>query len=170
MEILLSIIFLSFRIIVGGIFGLASGAALIPLLASFADGSGVIGLVFMLGVGAVLGGFAPSTRRAFGRGFLLLGACVFLLPISTLILSGTAFNEVVAGADENTQGAAALGAGLAGGLVTGFAGFVGFFIGSVLLIIGLVLSLGGRREVIAVERPRGKGLKGSHERKEPPLT
>ena len=35
--------------------------------------------------------------------------------------------------------------------MTMFAGFVGFFLGTVSLILGLVLSLGGRREVIIVE-------------------
>ncbi|WP_146193288.1 hypothetical protein [Salibaculum griseiflavum] len=156
-----------FRILVGIIFGAAAGLALSPLLASFEAGEGAWGLLVMIGLGALLGGLAPTYRRSFGRGFLLLGACVFLLPISTMVLSGVAFNEVMAGTDEASQGAAAVGAGLAGGLMTGFAGFIGFVMGSVLLLIGLVLSLGGRREVIVVESPTHKAVKGQYERKEP---
>jgi hypothetical protein len=158
-----------FRVLVGIIFGAGAGLALSPLLASFQDGEGTWGLLVMVGIGALLGGFAPTVRRSFGRGFLLLGACVFLLPISTLVLSSVAFNEVMAGADESSQGAAAVGAGLLGGLMTGFAGFIGFVMGSVLLLIGLVLSLGGRREVIVVESPVHKAVKEPYERKEPRL-
>lgn len=158
-----------FKILVGIIFGVGAGLAISPLLASFQDGEGAWGLLVMVGIGALLGGFAPTVRRSFGRGFLLLGTCVFLLPISTLVLSGVAFNEVMAGADESTQGAAAVGAGLAGGLMTGFAGFIGFVMGSVLLLIGLVLSLGGRREVIVVESATHKSVKGQYDRKEPRL-
>jgi Ca2+/H+ antiporter len=36
--------------------------------------------------------------------------------------------------------------------MTGAAAFIGFFLGAILLIIGLVLVLGGRREVVIVER------------------
>lgn len=156
-----------FRVLVGIIFGAGAGLALSPILASFQDGEGTWGLLVMVGIGALLGGFAPTVRRSFGRGFLLLGACVFLLPISTLVLSSVAFSEVMAGADESSQGA--VGAGLTGGLMTGFAGFIGFVMGSVLLLIGLVLSLGGRREVIVVESPVHKAVKGPYERKEPRL-
>lgn len=153
----MAVVSLIFRIIVGGAFGLAAGAALSPFFASFQDGSGGVGVFIMIGLGALLGGSAPTIRRCFGRSFLLIGACVFLLPISAMILSGVAFSEVMAGADESSRGATAVGAGVAGGIMTGIAGFVGFVLGSVLLIIGLVLSLGGRREVIVVSRDsRGK--------------
>ena len=45
----------------------------------------------------------------------------------------------------------ALGAGLAGVAVTGLATFLGLILGAILLLFGLVLSLGGRREVVVVE-------------------
>ena len=161
----MSIVSAVFRVLAGVIFGAGSGLALSPFLASFQDGDGAWGVLLMVGIGALLGGFAPTVRRAFGRGFLLLGACVFLLPISTLVLSGVAFSEVMAGTDEASQGVAAVGAGIAGGLMTGFAGFIGFVMGSVLLLIGLVLSLGGRREMIVIESSAHKAGKGRHERK-----
>jgi len=90
--------------------------------------------------------------RAFGRSFLLLGAAVFLLPISSLVLSGVALNEVVDAASEADKGYAAIGGVMAGGLMTAFAGFIGFVIGSILLLVGLILSLGGRREVIVIDK------------------
>lgn len=40
---------------------------------------------------------------------------------------------------------------MAGVAVTGVATFIGLIVGSILLLIGLVLSLGGRREVVIVE-------------------
>ena len=94
---------------------------------------------------ALLVAMAPTARRAFGRGFLVLGAAVFVLPLSALMLSGAAFNATIT---EDSSGAEALGAGIAGGLITGAASFFGFILGSVLLIAGLILALGGRREVV----------------------
>ena len=44
-----------------------------------------------------------------------------------------------------------MGAGLAGVAVTGVATFLGIIVGTILLLIGLILSLGGRREVIVIE-------------------
>jgi hypothetical protein len=142
-----------FRAVVGLIFGFLAGVALIPALAAFSDGQGnTAWIVFVVaGLGGLLGFFAPTVRRAFGRGFLLTGVAVFVLPLSMMMLSGRVANQMMA--EEGANGATALGAGIAGTMATGLAGFVGFFFGAVLLIIGLVLSLGGRREVYVVERP-----------------
>lgn len=141
-----------FRTLVGAVFGIGAGLALSPLLASFSEGSGAIGLPILILAGIILGIYAPTMRRAFGRGFLLVGACVFLLPVSALILSGVAMNETVSAATDADKGLAVIGSGVAGGLFTGLASMVGFFFGGILLLIGLVLSLGGRREVVVVER------------------
>ena len=141
-----------FQFIVGALFGLLSGMALIPALAAFSDGQGnTAWVVFVVaGVGALLGVFAPTIRRAFGRGFLLLGASVFALPLSVMMLSGRVASDMAA--ESANQGATMVGAGIAGTMMTGAAGFIGFFFGTILLIIGLVLALGGRREVYVVER------------------
>jgi len=45
----------------------------------------------------------------------------------------------------------AAGAALGGTMVAVISGFFGFFFGTISLIIGLVLSLGGRREVVIVD-------------------
>ena len=141
------------RIIIGVIFGMGAGLALSPLLASFSESSGAIGLLVLIAIGALLCGFAVSIRRAFGRGFLLLGACVFVLPLSTLVLSGVVMNELVnTAASDADKGFAVIGAGLAGEVFVGLAGVIGFFLGGVLLLCGAILSLGGRRDVVIVER------------------
>lgn len=141
------------RIFVGLVFGIAGALALAPAFAAFTRGpddagSAIIWVVVLLGV--ALAFFAPSIRRAFGRGFLLLGAAVFALPLSMMMLSGRVTSDMVAGADAGNQAMTALGAGVAGIVTTGLAAFVGFFLGAIFLIMGLVLSLGGRREVVVV--------------------
>jgi len=151
----MSIIKASFRILVGVLFGVGSAIALTPAFAAFTTDQDTITPIIMMALVLLCGAlcfFAPTIRRAFGRGFLMLGAAVFALPISAFLLSGRAASEVVTTAEEGTEAFAAVGAGLAGVAVTGLATFVGVIIGTILLLIGLVLSLGGRREVIIVER------------------
>lgn len=151
----MSIIKASFRILVGVLFGVGSAIALTPAFAAFTTDQDTITPIIMMALVLLCGAlcfFAPTIRRAFGRGFLMLGAAVFALPISAFLLSGRAASEVVTTAEEGTEAFAAVGAGLAGVAVTGLATFVGVIIGAILLLIGLVLSLGGRREVIIVER------------------
>ena len=98
--------------------------------------------------------FCATIRRALGRGFLMLGSSVFALPISVFLLSGRAASEVIGTAEEGSEVFAAVGAGLAGVAVTGVATFFGIIIGSIFLIIGLILSLGGQREVVVIEDKR----------------
>jgi len=144
------------RFIVGAIFGLIAGMTLIPAIAAFGDGQGSTSwwVFVVVAFGALLGVFAPTIRRAFGRGFLLAGISFFALPLSTMLLSGRVASDVIASSDN--QAATAAGAGLGAAMMTGAAAFVGFFVGAILIIIGLVLVLGGRREVIIVEREARK--------------
>jgi hypothetical protein len=147
-----------FRILVGILFGLGSAIALTPAFAAFTTDRDTITLIIMMSfvlLCGILCFFAPTIRRALGRGFLVLGASVFALPISAFLLSGRAASEVVGTAEEGTEAFAAVGAGLAGIAVTGVATFIGVIIGAILLLIGLILSLGGRREVIVIERSSG---------------
>lgn len=145
-----------FQIIIGGIFAAASVAVLSPGLAALNGSSMQIPITFIAFVLVlIVTATAPSLRRAFGRSFLFLGASVFVLPLSTMLLSGAAANDVVnaaAAAGDADQGMALAGSVVAGGLATAFAGFVGFILGLVLLLVGLILSLGGKREVVVVPR------------------
>lgn len=135
------------------LFGVGATIALTPAFAAFVidtDSATPIIMMALVLLCGVLGFFAPTIRRAFGRGFLVLGAATFLLPISAFLLSGRAASEVVSSAEKGTEGFAAVGAGLAGVAFTGVATFVGLILGAVFLTIGLILSLGGRREVVVV--------------------
>lgn len=150
----MAIIKASFRILIGVLFGIGAAIALSPAFAAFTTDQDTITPIVMILLVLICGAicfFAPTIRRAFGRGFLLLGASVFALPISAFLLSGRAASEVVRTAEEGAEAFAAVGAGLAGVAVTGVATFFGLIVGAVLLLIGLVLSLGGRREVIIVQ-------------------
>ena len=86
----MNVIIRAFNAIIGTVFGFASLLALSPALAAF-DEAAPLGFV-VVGIGALLGLFAPTVRRAFGRGFLLLGASVLALPLSagapTMTLTG----------------------------------------------------------------------------------
>lgn len=148
-----------FRIVIGLVFGFISGLAVSPAIAAFSDGQGGNAWVIfaLAGLGALLCFFAPTIRRAFGRGFLVTGVAVFVLPLSMMMLSGRVANDMMN--EQGASGATMIGAGLAGTMATGIAGFIGFFLGAVLLTIGLVLALGGRREVYVVERPVPSGTR-----------
>lgn len=169
------------RLVIGFAFGIATMLALSPALASFTPvdpDSGYAASITLIAIAAVsaLCAFAPSIRRAFGRGFLTLGAAVFFLPLSAMLLSGAAFSEVVGTASDTDIGMAAVGAGLAGGAITAAAAIVGFILGTIFLITGLVLSLGGRREVVIYDQERGRrrpidtDTSGASVRTEPPVT
>lgn len=143
------------KFLVGAIFGALCLAVLSPALAAFHNGGSAFPSIAMgvvvLGVIA-LSLFAPTIRRALGRGFLALGVCFLFLPISATMLSGRAAHEVISNSASSDQGIAAVGAGAAAVAVTGAATFIGLIFGAILVIVGLVLALGGRREVIIVER------------------
>lgn len=150
----MAIIKASFRILVGVLFGIGSAIALTPAFAAFTTDQDTITPIIMMSfvlLCGVLCFFATTIRRAFGRGFLVLGASVFALPISAFLLSGRTASEVISTAEEGSEGFAAVGAGLAGVAITGVATFIGVIIGAIFLLIGLILSLGGRREVIIIE-------------------
>lgn len=146
-----------FRIIIGAVLGIGSAAALSPAFAAVmgtAPGSSTPIVIYaVVLIGALLGLFAPTIRRAFGRGFLFLGVSVFALPLSTILLSGRVSSDMMTNVAADERAMTAVGSGLAGVVLTGAAGFIGFFLGTIFLILGLVLSLGGRREVVVVERP-----------------
>jgi hypothetical protein len=144
----------AFQIVLGLIFGLLCFGALTPLLASLPSSSSAAAGFAVILIVLLVVAFSSNLRRSFGRSFLLLGVCVFLLPLSMMALSGTVLNESVTVANEANKSATVAGGVIAGGLMTMLAGFVGFVLGSVLLLIGLILSLGGRREVVVVNKFR----------------
>lgn len=145
-----------FRVIIGLIFGIVTSLVLSPALATIAGadspaaGFVPIAVVVLM---MIFGYLAPTIRRAFGRGFLILGAAFLFLPISTIMLSASVGADMV----NTTQGdadqaAAVIGGGMAAAAMTGAATILGFILGGICLIVGLVLALGGKREVIVIEK------------------
>lgn len=166
-----------FAAAIGAVFGLASAFALSPAMAAMdslsANKAGGQWMVYaVIAAVALACALAPTIRRAFGRGFMLLGLCLLALPLTGALLSSVAVTEVVGSAPSDQSGAALIGAGAAGVLFTGIATFVGLIGGGIAVIIGLVLMLGGRREVIIIERnqPYVPVSRGQKARKEPPLS
>ena len=144
-----------FRTIFGAAFGVICALVLSPALAAFqSEGSSAritVMLIIVVGV-AALGFFAPTIRHSLGHGVLLVGISFFALPISALLLSGRAAGEVVAASVVADQTATAIGGGLEAALMTGAGTFIGLIFGTIFTILGLVLALGGRREVIVVTK------------------
>ncbi|TNC45935.1 hypothetical protein FHG66_19880 [Rubellimicrobium rubrum] len=96
-----------------------------------------------------------------------------MLPLSAFLLSGRAASEVMSSTSPDGQAFAAIGAGLAGAVFTGVATFFGLILGSVAVITGLVLVLGGRREVVIVDAPAQRLLSAATSgavKREPPMT
>ena len=157
------IITVVFQFIMGLVFAVGCWLALSPFFAAILPNNEDIftnlSLVATVGVVALVA-LAPTFRRCLGRGFLLIGVCLFLLPLSTTFLSVEVGSQLIDEAnktDELEVAATAVGAALGGTAVAIISGFFGFFLGAIALIVGLVLSLGGRREVIVVENRSSTG-------------
>lgn len=140
------------------IFSLLTFLALSPLAAALADKGTAAPVVLLLVLAVVwlIVFSAPTIRRAWGRGALVAGAAFLALPLSTAVLSGRAAQEVTARAEAGTEAATAVGATIGAGLMVGASVLVGLVLGAILLILGLVLVLGGRREVIVLREGGGQ--------------
>jgi len=126
------------QILIGIVFAALAGLALSPFFAAFTEGSGAPYLMAVTAIIAIIIALSANIRRCFGRSFLFLGVAIFVLPLSTFVLSGAVVNETINAAAEADRGFAAAGGVLAGGLLTGTAAFIGFFAGSIFLIVGLL--------------------------------
>jgi hypothetical protein len=145
----------AFRILVGLVFGGLAAVALSPAIAAFnenAESKAPLFIPVVVLLTAVATFFAPSVRRAFGRGFLISGVSFLSLPISVMLIAWRTTSDAVIASAPGNEAVAAVGVGVAGMMATGFATFVGLIAGAIFLIIGLVLALGGRREVIIIKQ------------------
>lgn len=104
-------------------------------------------IIWVLGMVVALG--AKTLAKAWRR--LLLSSAVFsfLAPISAIMYTGS-FMATQIDTTSEYAGAQAAGAAIGGGLISGFMGFVGFFLGVVFLIIGLLV--GRDQQVVYVEK------------------
>lgn len=153
-------VYAALRTIVGLCFGMIAMIALLPAFGAFVQpNSGPLFVASMWAV-ALLGGalsfMAPTMRRAFGRGFLMAGTCFLALPLSAILLSYRAYTDPVVlpgitpdefPSDTGYAAAEAIGAGLAAMAMTGVAAIIGLSLGAILIVAGLVLCLGGQRNV-----------------------
>lgn len=111
---------------------------------------GAISFLTFWVVGIVIAVRSASAPKAWRKVLLSSSVMSFLLPLSGLIYTGSFMAKNV---DPNAQyaGAQAAGAAIGGGLISGFMGFVGFFLGVVFLIIGLLV--GRDKQVVYVQAP-----------------
>jgi hypothetical protein len=72
---------------------------------------------------------APTSGKAWRRLFVLSGVLALALPLGGVVFTGS--NLV------DPAGAGAAGAVIVGGGVSVLAGFVGFFLGAILIVLGL---------------------------------
>lgn len=89
---------------------------------------------------------SESTAKVWRRFFLSYSVISFLTPIVAIIFSGTYMATEI---DVNNR-VEVVGAAIGGGIFTGITGFVGFFLGIVFLIIGLLI--GRDKQIIYVEK------------------
>lgn len=140
--------------IIGGLILAIIGAILITVTfaASPEKGGtwGAISFFLFWVVGIIIAIRSASAPKAWRKLLLTSSVLSFLLPLSGLIYTGSLMAKHV---DPNAQYAGALAAGavIGGGLISGFMGFVGFFLGVVFLIIGLLV--GRDKQVVYVQAP-----------------
>lgn len=140
--------------ILGGLIIAIIGAAFVTtaFAASPEKGGSWGGMSFLIFwvVGIAVAILAKSASKAWRRLFLTAAVLSFLLPLSGVIYTGS-FIANVDSADKYASAAATAGATVGGGLVSGFLGFVGFFLGVVFLIIGLLV--GRDKQIVYVQAP-----------------
>ena len=146
------------KVLAAIVFLILTFLALSPLGAGLGEGLGMAIALGGAGVVALAALIAPSGRRAWGRGFLLNGAIFLAMPLLVLPLLASAYSDVVGSlavdASQADQAAASIGAGAGVAMAFGAFSFVGFIVGVIFLVIGAVLVLGGRREVIVIQQDR----------------
>jgi hypothetical protein len=143
--------------IIGGLIIGVLGAIVIALGGATGSGkSGVYGAAafFVLwAVGVVIALRSPSASKAWRRLLITAAVLSFLLPLSGIVFTGS---HVATTYERGGQysGAAAAGAAIGGGLVSGFMGVVGFFLGAIFLTVGLLV--GRDKQVVYINGSRAR--------------
>ena len=120
-----------FPAIVGGFL---SGLAIYFLVSMFAASP----QVWALFLGWILVGYWAGTgkSRAWGRVWLVLCIACFALPIAAFAMgANTTADAINTSSDEFEQAGAALGGAISTTILTGVAGFLGFFLGIIFAIL-----------------------------------
>lgn len=142
--------------ILGGLIMAIIGAVVVGVATAGGKSPGVgAGAFFIFWIaGLVIAVMAPSTAKAWRRILITLAVLSFLLPLSGIVFTGAHMTEA-ATAGGKYSGAAATGAMIGGGLVSGIMGIVGFFLGAVFLVIGLLV--GRDKQIVYVQAPPAAG-------------
>jgi hypothetical protein len=136
--------------IIGGLIIAILGAFVVTLAVSPSGsagsgyGAGAFFAFWLLGV--VIALMAPSAPKAWRRLLITAAVLSLLLPLSAIFVTGS---HVVGAVDKG--GAAATGAAIGGALVSGFMGFLGFFLAAVFLVVGLLV--GRDKQIVYVQAP-----------------
>lgn len=134
--------------LLGGLFLAVLGSILVGItLAAGTNASslGVWAFFLFWGLGLVLAMTAPVAAKAWRRLLLTSAVLSFMLPLSGLVFTGSYL------ATQSTSGAAeTAGAVIGGGLVSGALAFVGFFLGIVFLVVGLLV--GRDKQIVYVQQ------------------
>jgi hypothetical protein len=130
-----------------GVFDLAVAGASRP---ESIAGYGLIVFIALWIVGIVIAVMAPSAVKAWRRLLITSGLLSFLLPLSAIFFTGS---QVAGTLERGGEFAAAATAGTAigGGIITGMMGILGFSLGAIFLVTGLLI--GRDKQVIYVQAP-----------------
>jgi len=107
-------------------------------------------LVFWV-FGMVLALTASRAGKAWRRILVTSAILSFVMPLSAFIFTAAQVADAVTEGGEYV-GAAAAGAAFGGGLITALSGFLGFFLGVIFLVVGL---LTGRDKEVVIIREGG---------------
>lgn len=100
-------------------------------------------------LGIMISIIAKDAGKAWRHLLLLSALLSFALPLSSFIFSGAAVSQAIVNAGDQV-GAAATGAVIGGGLITAVSGFLGFFLGVIFLIVGLLV--GRDKQIVVVQQ------------------
>jgi hypothetical protein len=138
--------------LLGGLILAVLGAILVTITFAASKGGspwGAISFPIFWFIGIVVAICAKTAAKAWRRLLISSAVLSFMLPISGIIYTGSFMATHV-----NSSSAYA-GAAIGGGLISGLMGFVGFFLGVIFLIIGLLV---GRHErIVYVQGPTATG-------------
>jgi hypothetical protein len=138
--------------IIGGLIMAIIGAMVIAISGVSRLGSGANYGAFAFIVFWIVGMFvatkAPSASKAWSRLLISSGLLSFLLPLSAMVFTGTQVAKTIEKGGQYVDAATA-GAVIGGGLVSGFMGILGFFLGAVFLLIGFMV--GRDKQIVYVQ-------------------
>jgi hypothetical protein len=138
--------------IIGGLIVAIIGAMVIAISGASRLGAGVNYGVFVFIVlwivSIVVAVKAQSASKAWSRLLITSGLLSFLLPLSAMVFTGTQVAKTIEKGGQYVDAATA-GAAIGGGLVSGFMGILGFFLGAVFLVIGFMV--GRDKQIVYVQ-------------------